>query len=290
MHGHEGDQRLGDEGPLAGQELVEEHAQGVDVRACVHGIARDLLRRDVVRCAADEPRLGDRAARPAPALQELGDPEVQHGHPVWVAVLGLDEDVVRLEIAVDDPHRVRLRERVAHLGEDVHGALRRHGPLVVDDLREAAPGEALHDQVELPRLGLPAVIDRDRVGVTEHAGGARLPQKALDSLRVLAELAPEDLDGHLAVHGLMPRQVDGPHAPLSQHVGDGVLAVDDRAEEARLSHLDEPLPVVRAEDGVLWELSPALGAQHRHAVVGAWSRCIGCGHGRWVPRTQGGDG
>ena len=46
-----------------------------------------------------------------------------------------DHDVVRLEVAVDDPHVVRHRERLARLPHDLGGALGRERAAALEDRR-----------------------------------------------------------------------------------------------------------------------------------------------------------
>ena len=80
-----------------GEHLVEDDADRVDVGLRADRVALRLLGREVLRGAQDRPRLRHvRRARPGDA--EVGDLR---------AVLGVDDDVVRLEVAVDDPALVR---------------------------------------------------------------------------------------------------------------------------------------------------------------------------------------
>src|SRR6185437_3068907 len=90
---------LGSIWPLACQELVEHHAESVDVRGCRDRRAGDLLRRRIVRCqnAATEERELRRVC-PAGLGQELGDAEVEQAN----LAIPAHQDVGRLQIAVDD--------------------------------------------------------------------------------------------------------------------------------------------------------------------------------------------
>src|ERR671933_719251 len=113
------------EGRLARQHLVEDDAQGVDVRALVEGVARGLLGRDVARRAVGDLR---RVGLLGP--DQLDDAEVCD----LDAVAGRDHDVRGLEVAVDDPlarlaalvavdEGVRVGDGVEYLLEEVERAL-----------------------------------------------------------------------------------------------------------------------------------------------------------------------
>ena len=97
-----GRQRAG-EGRFAVQQLVQDHAQGVDVGARVDRLSLDLLRRHV--CWRADHASGGREA--VLVVDQLRDAEVED--------LGLaavrDQDVVRLQVPVDDLVVVRHADR-----------------------------------------------------------------------------------------------------------------------------------------------------------------------------------
>ncbi len=95
---------LGLERDLAGQHLVEQDPERVDVGAGVDLPAHRLLGGDVVGGAEDPAGRGQ-----AVRLEREGDPEVGDLGPA----LGVDEDVLGLDVAVDQP---RLRGRPAGPG------------------------------------------------------------------------------------------------------------------------------------------------------------------------------
>ena len=110
------DLAVGVERDVAGQHLVEDDPERVDVGARVGALPHRLLGRDVVGRAEHAPGGGD-----ARLLELAGDPEVGDlGPPV-----GVDQDVLRLDVAVDHAARVgdgeaagdldRVGDRVLHL-------------------------------------------------------------------------------------------------------------------------------------------------------------------------------
>jgi hypothetical protein len=101
-------------GFAAREQLVEEDAQRVDVGARVHVEAAELrlLGRHVLRRPDDLPELGEERLLREPAVRGLGDPEVDHLRH-RLAVVERDEDVRRLQVAVDDALAVRVLDRAA---------------------------------------------------------------------------------------------------------------------------------------------------------------------------------
>ena len=101
QHGHG---RVGGEGHAAGQELVGHDAEGIDVRAPVHGRARGLLGGHVLRGAADHPGRGELVR----AIQHPRDAEVGEVD----ALVLVEQDVLGLHVAVDDALGVGVGEGI----------------------------------------------------------------------------------------------------------------------------------------------------------------------------------
>ncbi len=95
-----------------GEDFVEHHTEGVDVRAEVGRLALGLLGGHVGGSAEDDARGGDLGIL---HLRDSGDAEV---HDLHVARLGQDEHVLRFDVAVDHTFGVRSFESQAHLFGD----------------------------------------------------------------------------------------------------------------------------------------------------------------------------
>jgi hypothetical protein len=92
-----------------GEQLVQEDADRVEVGGLVDRGAARLLGREVLRGADDRARLRH-LARARAARSEVG-----HLH----ATVAVDDHVVRLDVAVDDPGTVREAERLQDLARVV---------------------------------------------------------------------------------------------------------------------------------------------------------------------------
>ncbi len=91
---------------------------GVEIAARVDRIAAPLLGRHVVGRAADDAGARD-VGRPVTSAFIFAQAEVDDLHEVAAGPHRLEDDVLRLEIAVDDAEVVRLGERREHLAEHV---------------------------------------------------------------------------------------------------------------------------------------------------------------------------
>ena len=98
-------------GLRSGQQLVEDHAHGVDVRTNIERpVPARLLRRHVVRRSESRSGVGDAAG----LVDQLRDTEVEDLDELPPVVATHDEDVPGLEVAVEDAVRVSRLQPAAH--------------------------------------------------------------------------------------------------------------------------------------------------------------------------------
>jgi len=233
-------EQLGVEDHPPGEHLEQHAAEGVDVRARVHGLGAALLRRHIGRRADDRPdarQSGHDLLRAAIGLYRLlglnraHQPEVGHFSDAVVP----DEDIGRFEIAVYQaghapggvlhPQRNLQGEvqRLAQVKAVVANPTAQVGAkpfwasdMLQDDMRAAL--ELLH----APRLNDVAVL-------FEHDPGARLLGEAGDGGLVGQQAALESLDGDRLPLFVVVAQVDDAHA-AAQHLGHLVAPVYAVAE------------------------------------------------------------
>ena len=129
-------------GTRPGEQLVEHHAQAVDVGAAVDAVgrARGLFRRHVPRGAGDESLFAA-----ACLVLAQGEAEV-HQHR---RAFGGENDVGRLDVAVDDQPRVGVRQSVGHGGDDPRRLLPGRA-VVPQPAAEVGAFEVIGDDIDLP--------------------------------------------------------------------------------------------------------------------------------------------
>ncbi len=205
---------------LAGEELVEDHAHGVDVGPGVGAALDDELGCDV-RDGPDEDAgrgvLGGGAHR-------LGQPEVGDLDP---AVVG-DEDVLGLDVTVDQAGAVRGRQCGHHRLEQREGAGGRERRLLADGVTQRVAGDQLHGQ-EDGAVVVALVEDRHDVGVRELRRRPGLGHEAGRELVVVTETGVHHLHRDGAVEPQVGGLVDGRHAAAGDPRPDHVAAVEHPA-------------------------------------------------------------
>ncbi len=224
------DQRLAGERRLAGGELAQDHAERPDVAARVARLRRaQLLRRHVVRRAHDVVGAGEVAV----LAMRLGDAEVEHLDEVRaVGTLG-EEQIARLEVAMDDAERVGLGERTARLRDVARRDGDRDRATRAQQLRQVATVEPLHHDERRAVVGAADVEHPAHVLVLELRRGARLAQEPLDGDRLVDETLGEQLQRHRRAQVDVLGREHRTHPATADHALDAVLARDQRA---RLVH------------------------------------------------------
>ena len=160
--------------------------------------------------------VGGRAQREAGLRQALaggvhgsGDAEVgEH------ASLALEQDVLRLDVAMDDALPLGISQGVGYRPGDPQRIRQRELGLA----RQAAPERlALHVGHGEPEPAgcLTGVVDRQDVRVVEPGGEPDLPDEPLGAQRV-RQLGMENLQGDGAVVPDIAGQVDGGHAAAAE--------------------------------------------------------------------------
>ena len=182
------------EGRPAAAHHVQHAAEAEQVGTLVDHFSLRLLRRHVQR------RAGDGAAlRQAGVIGGAGQTEVGDLH----AIARLQQDVARLDVAVNQPARVRRRQSAGDLLADLHHLTQVERTGLVELLLKGQAVDVLHDE-ERDRLFLDGV-NADDVLVANAGGRACLAQKALASRRGGGQLRSHHLDRDHALQPLIER-------------------------------------------------------------------------------------
>jgi hypothetical protein len=213
-----GGEVLGVEGLLAREQLERHHGERVAVRGGDRRLAHRLLGREVGGRAEHLARLGH-LLLPG----EAGDAEVADAQPVAL----VEQQVGRLDVAVDDARGVGGVEPGGRLAQPAQGALRLDLLAAAQHVGDRAAAHELHDHEGAPVV-LGDVVDRHDVRVRgEAGGGARLALEALAGTLVLAEVLGEDLDGDGAVEQLVVGFPDTGH-PAVRDVANDLVSIGQR--------------------------------------------------------------
>ncbi len=186
---------------LAGEELIRERAEGVEIGATVEGHATHALRGDVGEGAGDVPRRTDVGQNAE--VDQLRVPVGRAAHVSWG------------QVAVDDPANVEEREGPGHVAEQPADLFYLR---LADQVLEVLPVEELHRVERAARRVHRVVVDLDDPRVGEVRQGVELAAEAeLGPLSfVLPLVGSERLDRHGAIFGLIPRLEDLPHTAPSE--------------------------------------------------------------------------
>ena len=208
----------------AREHLVEHRAEREDVGARVDGLAARLLRRHVggraehdsgPRGAISRQRGGRPGARGAGHRRQLREAEVEH----LDLARRREHDVGRLDVAVDDPRRVRGRERARDVHRVAQRLVHRQRPLREQAVERAAL-HVLHRDAVRAVGRLVDVVDGDDVRVIERRGGAGLADEARATFGVVERVAAQQLQRDGPGETGVARPVEHAHPSLAELLED----------------------------------------------------------------------
>ncbi len=209
-----------------GRRLEQHEPERVDVRGGLGVAALGDLGGEVGRGAGRARALGRADDRRDAEVRELGaDPVIR---PVVE-----QQDVRRLQIAVQVALLVHVVQRVGHLGPERRD-LRRRQRASPQPLPQVVSGHPLHDEVDARtvRIGRvdTRVEQRGQPVVVQPAEQPRLRLLQPERLRGLRSRG-EDLDRDRAAEQQVRRAVDGRRAAAADHGCDGVPVVQHRGRQ-----------------------------------------------------------
>ena len=126
----------------------------------------------------------------------------------------MQQDVLRLDVAVDDVLPVGVVERAGDLAGKLHRGIDGHLMLALEQLPERLPLHVGHD-IEQETVGLPGIVQRQNVGVLQIGRDLYLAQEPLGPENG-PQLRMQHLERHLTVVLFITRQVNRGHAAAAE--------------------------------------------------------------------------
>ena len=214
-----------------------------------------LLRAHVGGGAEGEPGLGQPVL--AGGRDGARHPEVRHHR-----LVAFQQDVLRLDVAVDDAVRVGVAQGAQHLGGDAQGLVERKLALACHPLPE---GLALHVRHGIPQPagGLARVVHGEDVRMLQAGGDPDLLEESLRSERG-GELGAQDLERDGAIVPEVVREVDHGHAAAAELALDAVAVGQGGREEGGCVGQegwraeDRRMPVSSVDQGAVKSTAPCL--------------------------------
>ena len=211
--------------------LIEQHAEGKQVRAHVEIFAARLLRRHVRHRAHGGARTGEQsiehrrgglrriagAVAPHRTVRDLRQSEI---HDLDLSARG-DEDVGRLDVAVHHALGMRRIQRVRRLDGQIQQFVELER-CTVDPFLESLAFQVLHHQ-ERPALVAVDIVERADVRMVQRGDGARLALKALHCRPVRGHGLRQKLHRHRAPQARILGLINDAHAAATQHREDPVV-------------------------------------------------------------------
>ena len=200
--------------PLSGEQLVEDDAQAVDVGAGIDAVplAAGLFRAHVGR------RAGQLGAGAEVHIAQRQAEVCHHGPALFV-----EQDVGRLDVAVDQAAAVGVVQGFGHLGDE-GCRFRAGGPGLPQPGPQILAGDELGNHVAEAVGGPAHVVDGHDARVVQGRQHAGLGQEGLDVGRRGDAVAVRHLDGHVALQVVVVGLVDHAEGAGAEPGRDAVAA------------------------------------------------------------------
>ncbi len=227
-------------GVAAGEQEVQEYAHGVDVGRRGDGLASHLLRRGVVRGKrAGLPRERRVLGLPGLRFEQLGDAEVEQLHPA----VGGDQNVRRLDVAVNDQIRVGVPDRLQHLEYQPDPLVARKLPRLGEGVDPLA-FDVLQHEIGLSR-GRHARVEESRDPRMRQAGerGALAAETLLPGVGQQRQAHELDCGPALESSIAAPGEPDGSHTAMPERALESPGAELDSGQTHGVGVREEAPPV-----------------------------------------------
>ena len=214
-------------GELAGQPEVERESQGVDIGTGITPASGKDLGRGVIRGPGERAGCGDPQLAVEPGRSEIRQP---------VPAIAVEQDILRLDVAVEDAVAVGGAERGGDVAAESNGLFPRQGATLTHPNVQVRPVDVLH-QDEAPRAVFHEVVDRHDVLVGQAANHLDLSTHPLPSHLRRGRRGHQQLQRHLGVQvSVMGEVYDGIAAPAQLAVDGPAAANRVPGREVRVAH------------------------------------------------------
>ena len=149
----------------------------------------------------------------------MGDAEIGDQRPPRA---GLQQNVVRLDVPMDDAATVRVRQRPRDLAHHARRLGCRERTARAQPLAKRLTLDEAHDE-EDEAARFADAMDRDDVRMRKAGRRTGLSHEPLARRRVVGERSRQDLDGDVTIQLHIARKVDDPHAPSAEFALERVL-------------------------------------------------------------------
>ena len=198
-------------GKVAGEQFMKQNPNRVNVRAMTDGLGgSDDFGRGIIRGSENIRAFRDSRAN------RTGQPEIADFR---LGIL-VEQDVRRLDIAVDDAEFVGMGKAAANPGDEADDFGNLNGT-AVGRVIERFARHILHDDIE-HAVDVAEVEDADQIGMVEAGHGLGLGLETCVKGGVLAEFLGQDLDGDRAFERFLDGAIDGTHAAGGDQAIEGV--------------------------------------------------------------------
>ncbi len=178
--------------------------------------------------------LGCTPGRTGVLVDELGNAEIDHLDRVpETPSFGIlcQEDVVRLQIAMNDAGLVRGLERSSHLRDDGGDLRQEQRPRLLDHLLERLALEVLHHDERIAGVGHAIVVNLHRVTTVDASCRLAFVLETATRFGASSELWMKELDRDRMAEGLVSPSPDRTHPALAEQDFDLVTAGNHDARE-----------------------------------------------------------
>ena len=205
MHHRQRKAVVGVIGHIAGEHLVKQDAEAVQISAGVYVLAANLLWTHVARSADGQAGAG----HPGGAAQGFGDAKVgQHRAAVFA-----EQDILRLDIAMNNAAMVRVVQGFGDGAGHRHRLFQRQ--TLADALLQRAAGQILHRQI-INALVRGDVVDRDDMRIAELGDDPAFPQETLGEFFISGQNRLDDFQRDMTMQRLLQGEIDNRHAALAE--------------------------------------------------------------------------